>query len=82
MKPPDFYVRTYEKMTNIMTKKELFTALLFFISAISFSQNGKIEGYISDAENKSPLNGATVIITGNKGENTDAFGKFSINGIN
>jgi len=65
-----------------MIKSQLFTALVLFISLISFSQKGKIEGYISDAENKTPLNGATVIISGNKGDNTDAFGKFSITGIN
>src|SRR6188508_464764 len=65
-----------------MTKRRLFTGLLLFITSISFSQKGKIEGFISDAENKAPLNGATVIIPGNKGDNTDAFGKFSINGIN
>ena len=65
-----------------MTKRQLFTGMLLFITTISFSQKGKIEGYISDAENKTPLSGATVIIPGNKGDNTDAFGKFSINGIN
>ena len=65
-----------------MTKGHLFTGLLLSISTISFSQKGKIEGYISDAENKAPLNGATVIISGNKGDNTDAFGKFFINDIN
>ena len=65
-----------------MAKRQLFTGLLLFITTISFSQKGKIEGYISDAENKTPLNGATVIVSENKGDNTDAFGKFSINGIN
>ena len=65
-----------------MIKRQLFIGLLLFISTISFSQKGKIEGYISDAENKAPLNGATVIISGNKGDNTDAFGKFFINDIN
>ena len=65
-----------------MAKRRLFTGLFLFISTIAFSQKRKIEGYISDAENKAPLNGATVIISGNKGDNTDAFGKFSIHGIN
>lgn len=41
-----------------------------------------MEGYISDAETKTPLNGASVIVQGNKGDNSDAFGKFMINGIN
>jgi outer membrane receptor for monomeric catechols len=65
-----------------MFKRQLFTGLLLFITTISSSQKGKIEGYISDAENKAPLSGATAIISNNKGDNTDAFGKFSINGIN
>jgi outer membrane cobalamin receptor len=63
-----------------MRKFFLFETLLFITSFI-FSQKGKIEGYISDAENKTPLNGASVIVSG-KGDNTDAFGKFSIAGIN
>ena len=65
-----------------MTKARILIALLLFVSTAIFSQKGKIEGYISDAENKTPLNGATVIISNNKGDNTDAFGKFSISGIN
>ena len=65
-----------------MTKAKLITGLLLFISTVLFSQKGKIQGYISDAENKTPLNGATIIISNNKGDNTDTFGKFSINGIN
>lgn len=65
-----------------MTGKQIFTGLLLIISSSLFSQKGKIEGFISDAENKTPLNGATVIVTNNKGDNTDAFGKFIISGIN
>ena len=65
-----------------MTKAKIFSGLLLFISTTLFSQKGKIEGFISDAENKTPLNGATVIISNSKGDNTDAFGKFSISGIN
>jgi hypothetical protein len=65
-----------------MAKKITFAGLLFIITFISFSQTGKIEGYISDAENRTPLNGATVIVANKKGDNTDAFGKFSISGIN
>lgn len=41
-----------------------------------------MEGYISDAETKTPLNGASVIVQGSRGDNSDAFGKFVINGIN
>jgi CarboxypepD_reg-like domain/TonB-dependent Receptor Plug Domain len=67
---------------TFMTKKIFFTGLLVLITIISISQKGKIEGYISDADNKTPLNGASVIISGNKGDNTNEFGKFSIIGIN
>ena len=65
-----------------MIHAKIFTGLLLFISTALYSQKGKIQGYISDAENKTPLNGATVIIANNKGDNTDAFGKFSISGVN
>lgn len=65
-----------------MAKKTILAGLLFCIALNSFSQKGKIEGYISDAENRTPLNGATAIISNLKGDNTDAFGKFSISGIN
>ena len=64
-----------------MIKVQIFTSLLF-ISTVLFSQKGKIQGYIADAENRMPLNGATVIISNNKGDNTDPFGKFFISGIN
>src|SRR5688572_9507228 len=64
-----------------MVKANFFTVLIF-ISAALFGQKGKIEGYISDAENKTPLNGASIIISNNQGSNSDAFVKFSITGIN
>ena len=64
-----------------MYRSLLLSGLLFFNTISLFSQKGKIEGYISDAENKFPLNGASVIVSGNKGDNTDAFGKFSIGAI-
>src|SRR5687768_2441638 len=64
-----------------MIKVQIFTSLLF-ISTVLFSQKGRIQGYIADAENRMPLNGATVIISNNKGDNTDAFGKFFISGVN
>jgi hypothetical protein len=42
---------------------------------------GKIEGTITDADNNLPLTGASVLVSNYKGDNTDAFGKFSISGI-
>ncbi len=65
-----------------MLKKISLPGLLLCFTYSIFSQTGKIEGYISDAENKTPLNGASVIIAGKKGDNSDAFGKFSIAGVN
>ena len=65
-----------------MIQAKIISGLLLFISTALFSQQGKIQGYISDADTKMPLNGATVIISKNKGDNTDAFGKFTISGIN
>ena len=65
-----------------MLRKLFYSGLLLFITNSLFSQKGKIEGYISDADSKTPLNGASVTVSGNKGDNTDAFGKFSIGGIN
>ena len=65
----------------VMIRVKIFTWLLLTSTALC-SQKGKIQGYISDVENKTPLIGATVIISNNKGGDTDAFGKFSIIGIN
>ena len=56
--------------------------VLLFASITSFSQKGKIEGYINDAESRSPLNGASINIAGNKGDNSDMFGRFSIPAVN
>lgn len=64
-----------------MTRKIFVSGLLLLLTVSLCSQKGKIEGYISDAESKTPLNGASVIVSGNKGDNTDAFGKFLITGI-
>ena len=63
-----------------MSRYYFFIGLLLISSGL-FSQKGKIEGYISDAETKTPLNGASVIVQGNKGDNSDAFGKFIIASI-
>jgi outer membrane cobalamin receptor len=56
-----------------------FIFLLF--SAAGFSQKGKISGIIIDADSKIPLNGASINLPGNIGDNTDLFGKFSIPAI-
>jgi outer membrane cobalamin receptor len=61
----------------------LSTLLLFVLCGSALlAQNGKIEGFISDADNKTPLNGANIIVTGKKGDNSDVFGRFSIININ
>lgn len=56
----------------------LFWLLLFFISFASRSQPGTIEGFVSDAELNIPLSGVSIVLPGNKGDNTDLFGRFVI----
>jgi outer membrane cobalamin receptor len=65
-----------------MKPKQILIFLFFLAPSFLLAQNGKVEGFISDAETKSPLNGASIIIAGNKGDNSDMFGRFSINGVN
>ena len=56
---------------------------LFILSCFTVrAQKGSIEGLITDAETQTPLNGATVNIPGNKGDNTDLFGRFAIPAVN
>jgi outer membrane cobalamin receptor len=61
-----------------MRLMRLIGMFLFFISTEANSQKGRIEGYIIDADSRSPLNGATVNIRGDQGDNSDNFGRFSI----
>ncbi len=56
--------------------------LLLPVSSEIIAQKGKIEGSISDEETRAPLAGATIIIPGNKGDNSDIFGRFSIQSVN
>ncbi len=65
-----------------MGPKLLLTLFLFALSIGGFSQKGNIEGLITDADSKTPVNGASVNLTGNKGDNSDMFGKFSIPAVN
>lgn len=69
-------------MSRAYTIKFTYALILLLITTNAISQKGGIEGFISDADYKTPLSGASVIISGNKGDNTDAFGKFSIQGVN
>lgn len=44
-----------------------------------FAQDIAVQGYISDAENNTPLPGVSIVIKGtNKGTNTDAQGKYRL----
>ncbi len=61
-----------------MLKPVLNIFIFLFFTLEPYAQKGKIEGYIHDAESKSPLNGATINIMGNKGDNSDLFGRFNI----
>lgn len=60
----------------------IFLNLLFIIQFSAVAQKGIIEGSIIDAESKTPVNGASINIGGNKGDNSDMFGKFSIPAVN
>ncbi len=62
----------------------LFALTILFISGLSkagSAQQGSIRGYINDADLKIPITGASVNIAGNKGDNSDMFGLFSIPGV-
>ena len=65
-----------------MEPKQMLAVFLLFLSAGLFAQKGIIEGLITDAESKSPLNGASILIPRNKGDNSDMFGKFRISAVN
>ena len=67
------------KVFNQLTTLALF---LLAISSGAFAQQGTIRGYINDADLKVPITGATVNISGNKGDNSDMFGMFSIGDVN
>jgi CarboxypepD_reg-like domain/TonB-dependent Receptor Plug Domain len=61
-----------------MYKTILYPLLSFLFSTGIYGQKGTIEGSITDADSKTPVNGASVNIAGNRGDNSDMFGKFSI----
>lgn len=56
--------------------------ILISVSYTSFSQKGTIKGTITDEGTSTPLIGASVNLPGNKGDNSDMFGKFSIPAVN
>ena len=58
----------------------LFVLLLSTIT--SFSQKGSIQGSIIDASSRTPLIGASINLSGDKSDNSDMFGKFSIPAVN
>jgi hypothetical protein len=65
-----------------MLRKFLVFTFLNFPSLVIFAQKGTIEGSITDAESSIPLNGATINIAGNRSDNSDMYGKFSIAAVN
>lgn len=65
-----------------MRLKNTFLILLTMISIQVVAQKGTITGLITDAESRTPVNGASINIPGNKGDNSDMFGKFSIPAVN
>lgn len=65
-----------------MIKYLSFFLVLTFAGLTSFSQKGTIEGFVSDADTRAPLTGATINVGGTKSDNADMFGRFSIPAIN
>lgn len=66
-----------------MSKKFLYTLLALVVTVASFaqtSQTGKISGKIVDAENGTPLVGASIVLAGDnkKGIYTDVEGRFFV----
>ena len=58
-----------------------FSLALLFTANNLFAQKGSIEGYLKDMETKTPIYGATINISGNNKDNTDAFGSFRFSGV-
>ena len=59
-----------------------FTFIFLLLSFISFSQTGKIVGFISDEQTYSPLQGVNITVAGiASGDNSDNFGMFQLNGL-
>ncbi len=65
-----------------MLKKLTAICLLLSLTMQVMAQKGTIEGLITDADSKIPVNGVSINIAGNKGDNSDMFGKFSIPAVN
>jgi outer membrane cobalamin receptor len=75
--------RMYSRIKLLSTMQRLALTLSFVLLTLinSFSQNGMIEGLITDAGSQLPIIGATVNLPGNKADNSDLFGKFSMPAI-
>lgn len=65
-----------------MAFRNILMGLSLLMTLAAGAQKGIIEGIITDAESKTPVNGASINISGNKGDNSDMFGKFSIPVVN
>jgi outer membrane cobalamin receptor len=65
-----------------MAFKIIFTVLFSVLTLMSVAQKGTIEGVVRDAESNTPVNGASINISGIPGDNSDLFGKFSIPLVN
>lgn len=55
--------------------------LLLLISINGLTQNGVIEGVITDAESKTPVSGATINIGTKDADNSDMFGRFNFTSV-
>jgi outer membrane cobalamin receptor len=58
------------------------TIILLIVCFGSHAQKGNIEGSISDADSRTPVDGAIINISGNHADNSDMFGRFRLPNIN
>lgn len=65
-----------------MQYRLLLLLMLCIFSNDIVAQRGTIEGLITDADSQTPLSGATINISGSRGDNSDIFGRFIIPAVN
>src|SRR5687767_2059177 len=60
-------------------KKLLLIICCFVTSAIAYAQSNTITGTITDPESQKPIEGASIVVKGNRsGTVTDTYGKFTL----
>ncbi len=64
-----------------MRPNQIILLALLLLSVNSYAQKGNIEGFITDADTRVPLSGASINLQGDKTDNTDYFGRFRMDAI-